>query len=106
MSHKTKPLSLYQATQNSPTLARLCELAAESSACLKIIEPLLPTTIRPWVKPGPIDDTHWCLIVSSNAIASKVRQLIPALESRLQSSGKAVGSIRLKVQTSAFPKIG
>jgi len=95
-----KPLSLYQATQNSPTFARLSDLASDSSARLKAIEPLLPIAIRPSIKPGPIDGAEWCLILSNSAIAAKVRQLLPALQAHLNSKGWEVNSIRLKVQTS------
>ena len=92
-----KSVSLYQATQNSPTLARLSDLASDSSARLKAIERLLPMTMLPSIKPGPIDGTEWCLILSSNAVAAKVRQLLPALQAHLNSKGWEVNSIRLKV---------
>ncbi len=98
MSHK-KSVSLYQATQNSPTLARLSDLALDSSARLRAIELLLPMPIRRSIKPGPIDGTEWCLILSNSAVAAKVRQLLPALQAHLNSKGWEVTSIRLKVQT-------
>ena len=98
MSHK-KSVSLYQATQNSPTLARLSDLALDSSARLRAIELLLPMSIRRSIKPGPIDGTEWCLILSNSAVAAKVRQLLPALQAHLNSKGWEVTSIRLKVQT-------
>ena len=95
-----KSVSLYQATQNSPTLARLSDLALDSSARLKAVELLLPVAIRPSIKPGPIDGAEWCLILNNSAVAAKVRQLLPALQAHLNSKGWEVNSIRLKVQTS------
>ena len=95
-----KSVSLYQATQNSPTLARLSDLAVDSSARLKAIENLLPAAIRSSIKPGPIDGAEWCLILSSNAVAAKVRQLLPTLLAQLNNRGWQVNSIRLKIQTS------
>lgn len=95
-----KSVSLYQATQTSPTLARLSDLAQDSSARLKAVELLLPMAIRSSIKPGPIDGTEWCLILNNSAVAAKVRQLLPALQSHLNSKGWEVNSIRLKVQTS------
>lgn len=95
-----KTVSLYQATQESPTLARLSDLALDSSARLKAIELLLPATIRPSIKAGPIEGTEWCLILSNSAVAAKVRQLLPALQAHLNTRGWEINSIRLKVQTS------
>ena len=95
-----KTVSLYQATQNSPTLARLSELAMDSTARLKAIQPLLPASIRQSIKPGPIDGQEWCLILNNSAVAAKVRQLLPALQAHVNSKGWEVTSIRLKIQTS------
>jgi ethanolamine ammonia-lyase small subunit len=36
--------------------------------------------------------------VSSNAVAAKLRQLLPALQAHLNSKGLDVASIRIKVQ--------
>ncbi len=92
--------SVLQATQNSPTFALLTELAMESNRRLKTIEFLVPPATRPFLKPGPIEGTTWCLILSNGAVAAKVRQLIPALLAHLNSEGWQVTSIRLKIQTS------
>ena len=94
-----KSVSLYQASQNSPTLSRLTDLATDSSARLKAVESLLPGAIRASIKAGPIDGLEWCLILTNSAVASKVRQLLPALHTRLMSKGWEVTSIRLKIQT-------
>jgi hypothetical protein len=90
-------LSVHQAVGNSPTLARLTELIADSSARFKAIEPLLPEALRPAVKAGPIEGESWCLLVSSNAAAAKIRQLVPLLQARLLDRGWKVTSIRLKI---------
>ena len=88
-----------QAAEDSPTLARLVELARESGERLKAVEPLIPEALRPAVKAGPIEGTAWCLLVSNNAAAAKLRQVLPALQSRLRDRGWQVTSIRLKVQS-------
>jgi hypothetical protein len=98
MNRRIHPVSLQQATQDSPTLARLTELAMEASARLKTIEPLIPAPLRPAVKAGPIDGTVWCLIVDNNSVAAKLRQSLPALEAHLRTKGWEITSIRLKVQ--------
>lgn len=90
-------LSIHQAAGNAPSLARLTELVRESNDRLKAIESLLPAALRPAVKAGPIDGESWCLLVSGNAAAAKVRQLIPLIQARLLTKGWKVTSIRLKL---------
>ncbi len=90
-------LTIHQAAESSPSLARLTELVQESNDRLKAIESLLPVGLRPAVKAGPIDNESWCLLVSSNAAAAKIRQLIPLIQARLLGKGWKVTSIRLKI---------
>jgi hypothetical protein len=97
MNHRHQSFTLLQATQDSPTLARLSALATESSDRLKLIEKLIPSTLRTSVRPGPIDGSVWCLILDNNSIAAKIRQLLPAFEAHLRAKGCDVSAIRLKV---------
>lgn len=92
------PVTVQQAAQDSPTLARLAQLARESSEQLKAVESLIPIALRPAVRPGPLDGDSWCLLVDSNAAAAKLRQLLPALLVRLRNRGSQVTAIRIKVQ--------
>lgn len=101
MTRRTHPITLLQATQESPTLARLAELSRDSVARLKAVEPMIPAVLRSAVKAGPIDGANWCLIVNSNAAAAKLRQLLPAMEAHLRGQGWQVSAIRLKVQISS-----
>jgi hypothetical protein len=94
------PVTLLQATQDSPILARLSALSDDSLARLKAVQPLIPATLRSAVTAGPIEGTSWCLLMDNNAAAAKVRQLLPALVSHLRSRGWEVTSIRLKVKIS------
>lgn len=93
------PVTLLQAAEGSPTLAGLVELARESGERLDAVQSLIPEALRPAVKAGPIDGSAWCLLVGNNAAAAKLRQLLPALQSRLADRGWQVTSIRLKVQS-------
>jgi hypothetical protein len=92
------PVTLHQAAQESPTLARLAELARESSEQLKVVEGLIPPALRSAVRAGPIDGESWCLLVEGNAAAAKLRQLVPVLLGRLRDRGARITAIRLKVQ--------
>jgi len=92
-----RAISFSQAADNSPSLARLTELVRESSSRLKDIESLIPEALRPAIQAGPIDGEAWCLLISSNAAAAKVRQLLPLIQARLISKGWKVTSIRLKI---------
>lgn len=81
-------------------LARLTELTRDSVNRLKAIEALIPNALRTSVKAGPIEGLAWCLIVDNNATASKIRQLLPSIQSHLRTKGWEVNSIRLRVQIS------
>ena len=103
MNRRQHSFTLLQASQDSPTLARLTELTRDSVARLKAIEALIPQSLRTTVKAGPIEGPVWCLILDNNASAAKLRQILPALESHLRVKGWEVNSIRLKVQIKKGP---
>ena len=98
-SRPSRSWTVLQASQESPTLARLSELAADSAARLRCVEPLLPLSLRTCVKAGPVDGAVWCLILTNNSVAAKVRQLLPTLQAQLRSKGWDVTEIRLKVSS-------
>ena len=100
MTNRVRSVTLLQATQESPMLAKLSGLATESVARLRAIESLIPPNLRASIKPGPIDGANWCLILDNNATAAKIRQLLPALQAHLRAKGWEVNAIRLKVQIS------
>ena len=92
-----RAVTFSQAVENSPSLSRLAGLVQESSDRLKAVESLIPEALRPAIQAGPIEDGAWCLLVSSNAAAAKLRQLLPLIQSRLIDKGWKVTSIRLKI---------
>lgn len=98
MQRRHQAIPLQQAAQESPTLSLLMSRVRESADRLKAIRSVLPAALRAGVRAGPIEEGCWCLLVSSNAIAAKVRQMLPALQAHLNSQGLNVNSIRLKVQ--------
>jgi Dna[CI] antecedent, DciA len=97
MNPRKPAVSAFQASQDSPTLARLSGLAAESARLLVSIQPLVPAELRHALQAGSLQDGVWCLLVDNTSVAAKVRQLLPVLEARLQDTGVSGISIRLKV---------
>jgi hypothetical protein len=98
MNRTRQALSLMQASQANPGLARLMDLQRESTQRLKAITGLIPTNLLGGVQAGPFDDGHWCLLLTNTTTAAKLRQLLPALETHLRVVGLEVKGIRLKVQ--------
>jgi hypothetical protein len=99
MKHTLHAKPLLIAIQGTPKMAALIELNKESSARFKSIEPLIPGTLRFLIQPGPIEGSTWCLILDNSAVASKVRQILPAIISHLRCKGRDIDSVRLKVTT-------
>ena len=101
--------SLQEASLQAPMLAHLRKLSAESSRNLALALQCVPESLHPCLQAGPIELTAskktgvgdhskvWCLIVNNNAVASKIRQLLPSLLTHLQTQGTGVGSVRLAV---------
>jgi len=106
VNHNYRPLTvaptqraipIAQAVENSSTLGMLAEQVKESSDRLKMIQHLIPEAMRPAIQAGPIDGDTWCLLVTGNAAAAKLRQLLPLILSMLSSKGVKINSIRLKI---------
>lgn len=79
-------------------LAQLASQSRDSSARLCAVGGLIPALLRPSIQAGPIEGASWCLLVSSNAAAAKLRQLLPAMAAHLRTKGWDVQTIRLRVQ--------
>lgn len=99
MQRRHHAIPLQQAVQESPSFALLASRLRESSVRLQTIRSLLPAPLRASVQAGPIEDGAWCLLVNSNAVAAKLRQMVPALQAHLNTKGMSVSSIRIKVQS-------
>ena len=97
LNRRKHAVPLHEAAEESPTLARLAQLARESGERLKAIELCIPAALRGSVRPGPIEGTTWCLLVEGSAAAAKLRQVLPVLQAKLNSNGWQVTAIRLKV---------
>lgn len=93
--------SLEQAAGAAPSLAALQERIRQSQRCMEQVQHLIPAAMRRHVQAGPIENAEWCLLVSSAAASTKLRQLLPALQQALTESGLQVSAIRIKVQAAA-----
>jgi hypothetical protein len=99
MNPRYRAIPLHEAADAAPTLARLAQLARESGERLKAVQSFIPPALRSAVRPGPIEGTTWCLLVEGSAAAAKLRQILPILQSQLNSRGWEVTAIRLKLES-------
>lgn len=90
---------LASALDQNDSLSGLLRRLRESEARLATILPSLPDLIRPGVKPGPLDDTSWTLLVGNASTAAKLRQLVPALESALAEAGWPMRALKVKISS-------
>jgi hypothetical protein len=91
-------LTVLQAVEGAPTLARLAAIGRQSQDWLTMVAPLLPLPLRTGIQAGPIEDKEWCLLAANSAVAAKLRQLSPALCAHLRTQGSEITGIRIKVQ--------
>ena len=92
---KTVPLAT--ALDRSESLTGLLRRLRDSRARLDTVAGLLPAALRPAVRPGPLDDAGWVLLVADPSAAAKMRQLMPALLDALLAAGWPAVPVRIKV---------
>jgi hypothetical protein len=98
MSTRAPPgQTLASALARSEPLAGLMQRLRESQVRLQAVSSLLPPGLQGEIRPGPLDDAAWVLLVANAAAAAKLRQLLPALESALRQHGWPGPPIRIKV---------
>ena len=90
--------TLGAALDQSTPLAQLLQRLQESRARFDALGALLPEALRAAVRPGPLDDGGWTLLVSDGAAAAKLRQLLPALQAAQQAAGFTPLAVRVRVQ--------
>jgi hypothetical protein len=92
-------LPIAAALEKSAPLNVLRMRLQDSNARLAAIQDLLPATLVPHVKAGPVDDDGWSLLAANASVAAKLRQLLPRLEETLSRRGWQVSAVRIKVQS-------
>ena len=96
-------LHLSVALDRSQPLTLLLQQLQASRERFAAISEQLPAALRDQVRPGPLDDTHWTLLVPNGAAGSKLRQLLPTLQEAVNTQGWQGTSIRIKVQSRRLP---
>ncbi|WP_374366295.1 DciA family protein [Piscinibacter sp.] len=104
MSSKPPPLvpdsmTVSEALRRSAPLTQLRARLQESADRFEAIRGALPGALARHVRPGPIDEEGWSLLVANAAVAAKLRQIKPHLEGLLREQGWQVSSIRIRVQS-------
>ena len=79
-------------------LQRLQQRIQESNARFEAIKECIPAALLSFIRPGPVDEGQWTLLVSNPAVATKLRHLQPLLEDALRAHDWPVGSLRIKIQ--------
>lgn len=88
-----------EALRRSAPLTQLRARLQESADRFEAIRGALPGALARHVRPGPIDEEGWSLLVANAAVAAKLRQIKPHLEGLLREQGWQVSSIRIRVQS-------
>jgi hypothetical protein len=100
--NKTPPLvpsalSLNQALQASQTLNDLRARIQMSERCLGVVRATLGPDLGQHLRAGPFTDGSWTLFSPHAALAAKLRQLLPRIQSALVREGLAVSEVRVKI---------
>ena len=87
-----------RALDRSEPLASLLQRVRESRERFEAIAGLLPAALREGVRPGPLDENSWSLLVGHAAAAAKLRQMLPALEDALRARGWPGPALKIRIQ--------
>ncbi|CAN5672914.1 hypothetical protein BH09PSE5_BH09PSE5_20870 [soil metagenome] len=82
---------------NCGPLESLQRRMRDSNDRFEMIRGKLPGELARHVKPGPVDDEGWSLLTTNAAVAAKLRQLVPRLETALKEGGWQQTTIRIKL---------
>jgi hypothetical protein len=91
-------LRLADALSQSSALSTLLARVQASRDRLDAVRGELPQGLADLVRPGPLDEAGWTLLVGSGAAAAKLRQCLPRLQQTLADKGWGALGIRVKVQ--------
>ncbi len=93
-----RPKSLASALAANDSLNSLGQRLRESQQRLEVIAALLPAALARELRPGPIDDEGWSVLVSNAAVAAKLRHWLPRLDEALKARSFRDLPIRVHVR--------
>ena len=88
-----------EALAQAAPLVQLQALVRASNALYAQVAPLLPPALAAQVRPGPLGDEGWTLLAANTAVAAKLRQWLPRLESAVGALRPQGSRIRIHVQS-------
>jgi len=92
-----RQLVLARALDRSEPLAGLLQRVQGSRQRFEAVRALLPAALLGSVRPGPLDEAAWLLLVDHAAAAAKLRQMQPALQAALASGGWPAPPVKIKI---------
>jgi hypothetical protein len=96
------PISLNDAlSAEHGSLGRIQHKLQLSQQCWQACTGVLPPALQQAVQLGPVDEATWVLFVPNNAVAAKLRQMLPTLLQRAQHIDSSLTAIRVKVLSGA-----
>ena len=90
-------IGIASALDGCQPLARLRAVMQESQSRYEAIRGVLPATLTPHVRPGPLDQEGWSLLAANAGVAAKLRHLKPRIEQALSDAGWVHASVRIRV---------
>ncbi len=101
---RTRPIA--ESLAGDDSLAGLLARVRASQARLDALADLLPGPLREHLRAGPLDAEGWTLLAANNAVAAKLRHLLPTIAEALVAKGWQATAIRVKVQPTQAPGRG
>jgi hypothetical protein len=72
--------------------ANLVQQAKASQLCWQQVRSLIPHELAEHIAPGPVIGQTWRLLARHNAVASKLKQLLPRIQAELDQCRRASSS--------------
>ncbi len=85
------------AVNDAPELKLLSQRIALGKRRLACIAQVLPASLASHLDSGGCDEQSWCVLVPNNAVAAKLRQMLPLLQQALEREEGTPIEVRLRI---------